>query len=76
MKNTFNNITIDIKVNEKLTAPIKKETTIGKMIVRYNDEIISQLDIINENEISRKRVNDFMEEIFSNYNMWFEKIVR
>ena len=76
LKNTFNNITIDIKVNEKLTAPIKKETTIGKMIVRYNDEIISQLDIINENEISRKRVNDFMEEIFSNYNMWFEKIVR
>lgn len=76
LKNTFNNITIDIKVNEKLTAPIKKESTIGKMIVRYNDEIISQLDIINENEISRKRVNDFMEEIFSNYNMWFEKIVR
>ena len=76
LKNTEKEITIEISVKDYFVAPIKSNTLIGKLYVKYAGETIKEIDIINTNEISRKRINDYMEEIFGDYNTYFEKIIR
>ena len=76
LKNTEDKIDINIIANLKLKAPIKKDTEIGKLQIKYDNEIIKEISIINTNSIERKRINNYIQEFFERYSTYIEEIVR
>ena len=76
LKDTKDRIKTNIVVDFKLKAPLKKDTQIGKMQVIYNDEIIKEIGIVSENNINKKRINNYMEDFFKNFSTYFEEVIR
>lgn len=75
-KNTEDEIKIKIESNLSLKAPVKARTKIGLIKVLYREKVIKEIDIINTNEIRKKRVNTYISEFISKYNTYFEKVIR
>lgn len=72
--NTENKIKMEIKANLYLKAPVKKGTKIGELIIYYNEETIDKINIININEINKKRIKNYILDFASNYNNYLENI--
>lgn len=76
LKGTEDKITINIEANLELKAPIEIGTKIGKVIVKYEENVIKELDIVNKNIINKKRINNYIAEFFNNYSVYLERTLR
>lgn len=76
LKGTEDKITINIEANLELKAPIETGTQIGKVIVKYEENVIKELDIVNKNRINKKRINNYIAEFFNNYSVYLERTLR
>ena len=61
-------IKININYNKNLTAPVKEKTTVGKIEVTINDNVITSLDILNSNSITKKSFLNYLYEFMYNYS--------
>ena len=61
-------ININISSNNYLNAPIEKNTVIGKIEVTTNNNVITSLDILNNNSIKKKNFINYFLEILKNYS--------
>ncbi len=55
-----NNIKIEINAIYQYEAPLQKETKIGNIIVKKQDEIIETIDIVSAKEIKKKNIKSYM----------------
>ena len=62
-----NNIYVEISFNSYFDAPLVKETKIGTLIFSINNNKYYHIDILNNNEIIKKNIFDYMSFIFENY---------
>lgn len=53
------NINIEVYCTTFMTAPVPKNTVLGKMKIKLKDEVIEIVDIINEEAIERKNKKDY-----------------
>lgn len=67
-KEKIDEININISSQNYLTAPIEKNTTIGEIMVTENDNVITSLDILNNNYISKKSYLNYFFEIIHKYS--------
>lgn len=68
----LNDFSTEISFIQYFEAPVEKNTTIGKIILKLkNDEILS-IDILNSTYISRKNFFDYIIFIFKNYHDFFQ----
>ena len=63
-----NKLDIDIEANTQLQAPVSENDIIGRMVVKYNGNIIEEIDIVMSKEIEKKDIMDYMKEFILNYN--------
>ena len=69
------NVTEEIKVQEStVKAPVKKGTKIGELTIYYKGEMINKINIVNLNEVNKKRIENYILEFASNYDNYLEKI--
>ena len=71
-KGTEDNINIEINANLNLKAPVLENTNIGKIKVYYNAKELLEIDILNINKINKKRIKNYMSDIFKNYDNYLE----
>lgn len=71
-KKEKNDIRYKYEVSEILTAPMKRESLVGKIKVLLNEQIISEIQIKLPSEIKRKDIISFFLEIFQNQNSYLE----
>ena len=76
LKKSDNKIKINIIANSELKAPVKTNTEIGKLQIKYDNEIIKEISIINTNTINKKSINNYMQEFFKRYSTYVEEVVR
>ncbi len=74
-KGNEDKVYIDINANLELEAPISSNTKLGEIVVKYDGEIIKKIDIININSISRKRMIDYIENFWHDYNIFLKTII-
>lgn len=74
IKNTENEIFLNITTNSDFCAPIHTNSQIGKLQVIYKDKIIKEIDILNINLIPKKNINNYLFEFIKNYYTYFEKV--
>lgn len=73
--NQFNDVSIYIYCNTSFNAPLPCNSAIGYLTVSVSNKNVLSLDIINSNAIDKKRVNDFLYDIFKNYTYHLESIL-
>ncbi len=73
-KGTEDNINIEINANLNLKAPVLENTNIGKIKIYYNAKELLEIDILNINKINKKRIKNYMSDIFKNYDNYLEGI--
>lgn len=73
-KGTEDNINIEINANLNLKAPVLENTNIGKIKAYYNAKELLEIDILNINKINKKRIKNYMSDIFKNYDNYLEGI--
>ena len=73
-KGTEDNINIEINANLNLKAPVLENSKIGKMKVYYNAKELLEIDILNINKVNKKRIKNYMSDIFKNYDNYLEGI--
>lgn len=71
-KNDKNKIEYQYEICETLTAPIEKDTLIGKIKIYLNNKIISEVDIKAPYIIERKDTFYYFFDIFQNQNAYLE----
>ena len=64
-KGEENKIEIQFHCVYQYEAPVEKNTKIGNIIVKYNDEIIEYIDIFLKNTIERKDIWPYIEEFLA-----------
>lgn len=64
-KGEENKIEIQFYCVYQYEAPVEKNTKIGNIIVKYNDEIIEYIDIFLKNTIERKDIWSYIEEFLA-----------
>ena len=74
-KDTQNEIRINILSNLVLKAPIVKNSEIGILQIIYQDKIIKEIPIINENTISKKGIINYLSDFFKKYNTYLQKVI-
>ena len=75
-KGTEDKIGIKIECNTQLKAPVKENKKIGKLIVIYNNRAISEINILTDETIRKKRIADYVLEMFKNYGSYLEKTIK
>lgn len=60
-----NKIKFDINAIYEYNAPIKENTKIGNIVVKYNNEIIENVDIICSKEVEKKDIFSYLKELLS-----------
>lgn len=73
-KGTEEKIKVEINANLLFKAPVKENTKIGELKVHYDNKEIMTIDIINSNTINKKRIGNYITEIFKNYDNYLEEI--
>ena len=76
LKNAENEIEVKITANTNQKAPLEKGKEIGKLQVNHKGKLIKEISIINENEIRRKGVNNYLSEFVRKYSTYLETIIR
>ena len=67
-KSDIKDIKIEVNAIYNYEAPLEKNYKIGSLIVKNNDEIIEIVDILNDKEVKKKNILDYIK------NMLFEII--
>ena len=75
LKNTENEIEINILVDLNLKAPISKNTHIGKIQIIYKNELIKEIYIVNDNEICKKNFIDYLTCFFRDYDFLLQDLL-
>lgn len=73
-KGTEDSINIKINANLNLKAPVLENSKIGKIKVYYNAKELLEIDILNTNKVNKKRIKNYMSDIFKNYDNYLEGI--
>ena len=66
-----NSIEVVINIKFNYNAPLKKNTKIGTLILYVDDEKYFSVDILNKNEIFKKKKSDYLFYILKNYCSFF-----
>lgn len=66
-KNKENSIDIQISANTMLEAPVYADMVIGKLIIKFDDEVIGEIEIRTNENVEKRTVEDYLSEIFKNY---------
>ena len=66
------NITTSITFNSYYEAPVPSNTTIGKLSLFIDDTKYMDINILNSNEVGKKRVYDYFHSLISNYSNNFQ----
>lgn len=72
---TEDKIDIKMECDMQLKAPVEENRKIGKLIVLYNNQPISEIDIITNETIRKKGISDYVLEILKNYGNYLEKTI-
>ena len=75
LKGTEEDIKMDIQANLQLEAPIQENTTVGKLIITYQEKIIKEIEIVNTNSVDKKGIQNYLAEFISNYCHYFENVL-
>lgn len=75
-KGTEDKISIKIECNTQLKAPASENKKIGKIIVLYNEQTISEINILTDETIRKKGIADYVLEMFKNYGSYLEKTIK
>ena len=59
----INNFEYEINSIQSIEAPISENTKIGTLIIKHNNEIIDQLDILCKKDIEKKEWQDYYHDI-------------
>jgi len=73
--NTENLFNIQIKANLNLVAPVEEKTKIGELILKYGEQIITNIPIITAEKIRKKGIIDYMLELTKNYVDYLEELM-
>lgn len=76
LKNTTDKMDVEILANTKLQAPVKENSQIGVLKIKYDNEIIKEIPIINLNKINKKRIKDYVPEFIKKYCTYLEEVIR
>lgn len=74
LKEQIPNISISIECENKLYAPLIKESKIGNITLKIDKEIIAKANILNKNQIEKKSVYDYLLQFFKDYKTYFNKL--
>lgn len=74
-KDEIKDIEIIITNQEKLKAPVDKETSIGNVKVMIKDKEIYNTDIIVEENIEKMVIFDYLEQLMKNYMTFLQKSI-
>jgi D-alanyl-D-alanine carboxypeptidase (penicillin-binding protein 5/6) len=70
-KNKKDDITVEVNLNELLIAPINQGDVVGTMVVKKNEEIIGEVDVIALEGI---KAGDFFKVLTDSIKLYIEKI--
>ena len=56
----------EINIMYDYTFPIKKGEKLGNIVIKYGDDILDTVDVLNKTEIRHKNIQDYMLEFFRN----------
>lgn len=70
-KNKKDDITVEVNLNELLIAPINQGDVVGTMVVKKNEEIIGEVDVIALEGI---QAGDFFKVLTDSIKLYIEKI--
>ena len=73
--NIENDIKININADLNLIAPVNINTTIGEVVVIYDNKIILKVKILADNYIEKKGLFDYIFEITKCYNSYLEEVI-
>ena len=73
---TEERIIIKVECNMKLVAPIDENSVIGKLIVLYNENVISQISVLTAESVKKKGVLDYIFEIYKDYSDYLERAIK
>ncbi len=71
-KNNIKDIEIQISCKNTLEAPIKENEIIGKIEVKVKDEVITTQDILLKEEIRKKNVINYIEQLLTNFTSYLQ----
>lgn len=71
-KEDIKDIKVETEIKKALIAPVYKGDKIGKLTVRIDDNIIYELDILANNDVRKKMINDYYKDFLSNMCNWWE----
>lgn len=75
-KNDIKNINVEIHCNMSLEAPIQVSQVIGKVEVKVKDEVIITVDIIVKEEIKKKNITNYMQQLLINYSRYLQSALK
>lgn len=75
-KNGIENITVEIESEYDFVAPVEANKIIGNYKIKLDNEIIEVGNIYIENEIPRKDIKYYLEDIIKNYNSYVGKLLQ
>ena len=73
--NSEDKVSIKIKANLNLIAPIKKDTKVGEVTCLYDNNIILNIGILTSEELKKKGILEYITEIIKNYNKYLEEVI-
>lgn len=71
-KNSIKDIEIEVNCEQLLQAPIQESQVIGRIEVKIKQDIITSVDIVVKEEIKKKNILDYMEQLLINYNTYLQ----
>lgn len=74
-QNEVKDIEIKINCTSYLEAPVAKNTVVGELEIKINEEIIESVEILVQEEIRKKEVSDYFYEIISNYDIILKTVL-
>lgn len=75
-KRTQEQLAVEIESSPVLQAPIKANSRVGKVIVKYKNQVIKELNILNANDIKKKKIPHYLQEFIRDYNGYLKNIIK
>lgn len=71
LKNEISHLEIETYSLNNLSAPIDKDTKVGFLTIKVNDEILKKVDILVKNKIEKKNFKIYYQELLKNIFNFF-----
>ena len=75
-KGTQEQFAVEIESSPVLQAPIKANSRVGKVIVKYKNQVIKEINILNANDIKKKKIPHYLQEFIRDYNGYLKNIIK